>query len=144
MVGEQWDVQAFRPVGARECRASPRVTALFHANQGVHRSLRHLRLLHDKEAAHVDDGADVLYADGTFFHACAAGQTVPQRFFLNPATYERLLGLLVFACDYAGRGFESVLFQVFHDVHRRENLAADVGGADVGAASADGARVAVQ
>ena len=50
----------------------------------------------------------------------------------------------VLAGDYAGSLFEDMLLHVLDYVHGREYLAGDVGGAAVGAASADGAGVAVQ
>ena len=58
--------------------AAPRVAALLHAEQGVHCRFGHFRLLHDEKAAHIDDGADVLDADGAFFDARAAGEGSPR------------------------------------------------------------------
>ena len=77
MFGQGLDIQALGPVGSTVRGASPRMTALLHAHQGVHGRFGHFGLLHDEMAAHVHDGVNMLHPNGTLLHAGSTGQTFP-------------------------------------------------------------------
>ena len=145
VLGESRHVEALGPVGAGVCRPAPGVAALLHAHEGVHARLGDLRSLHREVAAHVHDQVDVLDADGALLHARPAGQAVPEGLLPDPRAYEGFSVVwLAVAVGDAGSDFEEVLLEVLGNVHGREGLAADIGGAGLRAASTDGAGVAVE
>ena len=137
-------IETFGPIRAAVGGATPGVASLLHAQQGVHGRLRHLCLFHHQIPTHVDYRVDVLYADGALLHAGAARQAVPEHLLLYPTADERLRLLLVVSIGETRAQFKNVLLQVLDDVHGREELAADVGGADVRAATANSTGVAVE
>ena len=86
----------------------------------------------------------MLHRHRTFFHTGAAVQAVPDGRFGDGVIQNRLrFGMLRVARPLVADAHH-MLFQIFHDVHGRQQLAGDVGRADIGAAPADGAGVAVQ
>ena len=75
-------------------------------------------------------------------HSCMQAPQVTQSHNASsayPVADHRLGFLLVVARRYAVAELQDVLFHVLYDMHGRQYLARDVGGAVVGAASADGA-----
>ena len=86
----------------------------------------------------------MLDADGALLHARAARQAVPEHLLRYPTADEGLRLLLVISSGETWAHLQDVLLQVLDDVHGREELAADVGGADVGASAAHGAGVTVE
>ena len=141
-------VRALHPVGAGGLRAAPRVPALLHGRERVHRALRHVGLLHRQEAPHVHDGVDVLDERRARLHARPARRARPEHVGRDRTVHEvgfrrRRLGVRAQRQQHR-RARLHVGLRVLDELPGRERLAAAPRGALVLAPPAVRAGVEVE
>ena len=134
-------VEPFRPVGPLRLRLAPRVLRALDVAQHRLAVRREAALDHDEVAAQVDDVVDVLDRHRALLDARAARDAVPDDVVADGVRHERASARTPAASREQVRPFREELIAQPHDQElRRQLLARRVGGADVLAAAALGAR----